>query len=430
MVQGEFGDEFFVISSGTAQVLVNNDGAEKVVTELHKNDYFGEQALLNNSKRSATICAVTSLKVLVLNRSQFQKLKNSTDVIFAKRRAVCTQKVGSATQLKKHDELSEKERDYIKGKISTNILFQDKEDEIIEAIVQHFFERVLKKGDIIIKEGDTNANEFYVLSTGMVDVIVKEKKVASLDAGKCFGELALMYKAARNATIQVSSESCTVYVMEREAYRFEIENIQQQTDEKHFGFLRSVKLLQPLLANELTLIDMALVEGEFPAKKVIFKQGDAPNQFYIVKEGSCEGHVLKEDKTEETFHLGVGQFFGELALLNDEPRNATITAGESRCKLLQLSKEDFLELLGPLKEILNRNAEEYKKPTAERNNMFASKICELDDLETIGLLGRGAFGKVTLVVDPNTKKSYALKAIKKRQIEELGQSSHIVNEKK
>ena len=56
-------------------------------------DYFGEQALLTNDKRSAHIRASGPLEVLVLNRSQFQKLKNSSDIIFAKRRAVCADKV-------------------------------------------------------------------------------------------------------------------------------------------------------------------------------------------------------------------------------------------------------------------------------------------------------------------------------------------------
>merc|ERR1719228_2201262 len=57
-------------------------------------------------------------------------------------------------------------------------------------------------------------------------------------------------------------------------------------------------------------------------------------------------------------------------------------------------------------------------------------VCGLDQLETIGILGKGAFGLVSLVVDPNTNKSYALKAIKKAQIVELGQQSHIINEKR
>merc|ERR1712117_17145 len=56
-------------------------------------------------------------------------------------------------------------------------------------------------------------------------------------------------------------------------------------------------------------------------------------------------------------------------------------------------------------------------------------VCGLHEFETIGILGKGAFGLVSLVFDPHTKKSYALKAIKKAQIVELGQQSHIVNEK-
>merc|ERR1719378_900496 len=56
--------------------------------------------------------------------------------------------------------------------------------------------------------------------------------------------------------------------------------------------------------------------------------------------------------------------------------------------------------------------------------------CSLADLETIGILGRGAFGTVSLVTDPATSRSYALKAIRKNQVVEMGQQSHILNEKK
>ena len=58
---------------------------------------------------------------------------------------------------------------------------------------------------------------------------------------------------------------------------------------------------------------------------------------------------------------------------------------------MQLTKEDFDKLLGPLTEILERNAEEYVKPVNERNLLGddASKICSLEELQnnTIGLLG-------------------------------------------
>merc|ERR1719454_2373557 len=84
---------------------------------------------------------------------------------------------------------------------------------------------------------------------------------------------------------------------------------------------------------------------------------------------------------------------------------------------------------------MNRNLEEYEKPAEERklfghDDEEENDICALSELKTIGILGKGAFGTVSLVVDPNTNKSYALKAIRKVQVVELGQQSHIVNEKK
>merc|ERR1719397_828631 len=92
-----------------------------------------------------------------------------------------------------------------------------------------------------------------------------------------------------------------------------------------------------------------------------------------------------------------------------------------------------------MKEIMDRkNNEEYKARDKQRKSVANEeeveakedgKICGLKEFKTIGILGKGAFGLVSLVVDPYTKKSYALKAIKKQQIVELGQQSHIINEK-
>merc|ERR1719499_2263384 len=54
----------------------------------------------------------------------------------------------------------------------------------------------------------------------------------------------------------------------------------------------------------------------------------------------------------------------------------------------------------------------------------------MTSLKHVGVLGKGAFGYVTLVLDPSTNQSYALKAIKKKQVIDLGQQAHIINEKK
>jgi len=429
MTKGDVGDEFFVIITGSAAVFID-DGAS--VATLEKMDYFGEQALLNDDDtvRNATIKATSELEVLVLNRKQFQEL-TSTEVMFAHRAAVITEKrVQKPT--KKTEELTATEIEFITRCIKTNILFSGQQEETINDIVPYFFKRTYEKDAVVIKQGDTNASEFYVITEGECSVNTeKNGYIVTLSKEACFGELALMYNAPRNATIQVTSDSMVVYVMERSTFQYILMQHNKSTDNSELEFLRGIKLLQPLLCQELILLQEALEEVKYEGSKQIFKQGEKPDKFYIVKDGVCKGSVAGSEKSEN-FVLSQSHFFGEIALLNDEERKATIVTGEEGCTLLELSREDFGSLLGPLKTILDRNAKEYVKPVNERKLLTdsATTICDLDELKTIGLLGRGAFGKVTLVIDPTTEKSYALKAIKKTQIEELGQSSHIVNEKK
>jgi len=431
MRAGETGDEFYFIDEGTADVLmVKEDGAETKIASLRNADYFGEQSLLTDSVRSASIRASSDLQVFVLNRQQFQALTTKSEVLFAQRRAVVAEDV-EEDKVPEASEYDDDTFNFIKGSIKTNMLFKDSEENLLNKIVPYFQQATFAAGEVIIAEGELNATKFFCIQQGECQVSTKKDgDIVKLSTGKTFGELALLYNAPRNATVKAVGE-VSVFVMERSAYRYVNVTMHQEEDDSRFGFLRSVKLFQPLLANEITLIDMALTSRSCEPDELIFNQGDSPDYFFIVKEGTCEGSAVKENETEE-FVKNVGGFFGELALLNDEPRNATIRAGKSGCVLLQLSREDFIQLLGPLRNILDRNAKQYELPVNDRHLLDedSSKICELHELKTIGLLGRGAFGKVTLVVDPNTKKSYALKAIKKKQIEEIGQSSHIVNEKR
>ena len=58
------------------------------------------------------------------------------------------------------------------------------------------------------------------------------------------------------------------------------------------------------------------------------------------------------------------QYFGELALLKDQPRQATIIANGD-LKLAKIDRNAFKRILGPLEDILKRNAEKYKKFVTE-----------------------------------------------------------------
>lgn len=92
--QGESGDTFFIIRRGQAVVMqsdsdvVNGDGLsiqasnQKQVGVLHRGDYFGEQALINDEKRNSTVFALTKLECLKLDRQAFTLLLGPlTDIL-------------------------------------------------------------------------------------------------------------------------------------------------------------------------------------------------------------------------------------------------------------------------------------------------------------------------------------------------------------
>jgi CRP-like cAMP-binding protein len=68
---------------------------------------------------------------------------------------------------------------------------------------------------------------------------------------------------------------------------------------------------------------------KFRAGTTIFRQGDAGDKFYLIRKGSCE--VVQEDggAVRVLRTLGVGDFFGEIALITGKPRTATIVAREN-----------------------------------------------------------------------------------------------------
>lgn len=77
--EGEFGHEFFIIESGTATVT---KGGESVVA-LGRGDFFGELALLEEERRTATVTANTPMTVIVMSRSSFRTIERSMPQVHA-----------------------------------------------------------------------------------------------------------------------------------------------------------------------------------------------------------------------------------------------------------------------------------------------------------------------------------------------------------
>lgn len=102
------------------------------------------------------------------------------------------------------------------------------------------------------------------------------------------------------------------------------------------------KDLTPLVLGEVAA---KMVEKTYAPGAVIIRQGDPGREFFMIKAGRVEMMIEKPDGTSEMVaRRGVGDYFGELALLKDQPRAATVRAmGET--ELLSLSKDVFMAVI-------------------------------------------------------------------------------------
>jgi MFS family permease len=103
--------------------------------------------------------------------------------------------------------------------------------------------------------------------------------------------------------------------------------------------LQAIPMFGPLSPVTLDTLARALDRVEVPVGEIVVHEGDESDRFYVIESGlvqvtARDGHVLREE--------GPGDYFGEIGLLRDVPRTATITALEPTV-LLALEREEFLD---------------------------------------------------------------------------------------
>ena len=106
----------------------------------------------------------------------------------------------------------------------------------------------------------------------------------------------------------------------------------------------------------------AVKEVHYNEDDIVIKEGEEGNTFYMVMSGSAVAtKTLEPGKPpHEVFQYHEGDYFGELALLRNEPRAASIIA-KSKLHLVSLDRHSFKRLLGPVEDILKRNMDIYKQ---------------------------------------------------------------------
>jgi CRP-like cAMP-binding protein len=110
--------------------------------------------------------------------------------------------------------------------------------------------------------------------------------------------------------------------------------------------LRRAQLFEGLTDKELTEVAMRTEDLDFPEGKVLCTEGEIGSEFYLIMEGEAE--VTRQGESLAT--LSSGDFFGEVALIDDVPRIATVTA-TTPLRAFVLTRGRFLHVLDDLPDV-------------------------------------------------------------------------------
>ncbi|CAE7257329.1 for [Symbiodinium microadriaticum] len=417
--QNQAPQELFFVLKGRAQLMEAADAPEPgKVTILPEGAYFGENALLGGERVLGSVVALTDLTMQVLSPSALRDLGLKSSI--HKRRKVHTMDSEPSELNEKLRQKSPEESELIKSALKQNeklgplvkLMSVADLDVVTAAAV-----RVDVEPDFeVIQQGSVKADHFYVVSAGELTVEKDGQKVQRLEPGGSCGELALLYRAPRAATVRALT-AATLFAIHRQELRVVMQAPLKKKLEGFARLLGRVDILKHLQADEKAMLADALIERTFYKGETIIQQGEKGDTFYILYDGQVSVLVDNQEvaKLQGTADTNAN-FFGERALLNDEPRAATIVAKSDKVMVLALDREHFLMVVNPdqlVHGLSPKHAVSY----------------DLKALQYKGLLGCGGFGTVTLRKCTLTGNLFALKTLSKGYIVQQRQELAVMNEK-
>jgi len=109
--------------------------------------------------------------------------------------------------------------------------------------------------------------------------------------------------------------------------------------------LAKVSLFEELQEKDLQALAARATVRKFPKNSILINEGDATASLYLILSGKVKVFASDEEGREVLLNeIGENEYFGELALIDDEPRSASVMTTEA-CQIMIISRDDFVEYL-------------------------------------------------------------------------------------
>lgn len=247
------------------------------------------------------------------------------------------------------------------GKVTDRLVLE--EADIFKAIVDREMEvSVFSAGAEVFHQGDP-ADAFYLIESGQAvvqktDASGTEETLARLGPGDIFGELGLLRRQPRLATIAVAPGTDRLVALKCSAGAFErLLGELNIVGEELISLIQRRKVAASL-ARLAPGFDRDAINDLVPgarfrrgrAGEIFVREGDEADALYVIERGSFEVVVGVAPAAQHFLaRLEAGQFFGEMGLIRNAPRAATVrvAADCDAAETLVVDKEAFLRLVAP-----------------------------------------------------------------------------------
>lgn len=197
--EGEQADALFIILEGEGEVFFLDDFKREVsLNRIKEGEFFGEQSLISITPgiRNASVRAITPLKLIKISHKTYREFENPDQTIDERLKDIGFQQLLVKFRKRSVD------LDFAKFFFDPNRKYET---------------RCYKPGETIITAGEPSDGIYFLLS-GNVDIYKGEELISSQRSGSVFGELGVITRQPRVATIKAKSPVKTIFLSDKEFY--------------------------------------------------------------------------------------------------------------------------------------------------------------------------------------------------------------------
>lgn len=218
--------------------------------------------------------------------------------------------------------------------------------------------------DIICRHGKLN-ERFHIILYGEAKAIIPTEdnpryELFRLQPGDFFGEDIIFSNEPRENTIIATEDTITISMTKDVLSRLlsESEKIRSVMDKQYIerklrADLRRISLFTHMSDNRFNEVLNKVELLTMPKGTVVFNEGDEGDAFYLVRNGKVNVTSNVNGEKKLIAMLGDGQFFGEMALILQEKRGATVEVSAT-ADLVKISRNVFMEIIKKDKEMMDK----------------------------------------------------------------------------